>query len=278
VTNRDRNDMTRHAHGPRPLLRVDLLGQLEVRTARDVPIHLGGRHAPALFALLVLTRRPRSREAVAADLWPDADSTSAGSLRQALWLVRHGLAGAGIDPDAILEVRQESIGIRPEARLDVDAATFERCLDEETCGAESAVTMYRGDLLEALGHDCFAAERERLADRFEDALVIVAQRRLADGDLGGARRAAQRVLARDLLREEAHAILMECHGAVGARSQVVRQYRRLQAVLARELGETPLPETDAVYRQALRRSVSRSLERAAVVDPDRRPILVAIGT
>jgi DNA-binding SARP family transcriptional activator len=262
----------------RPILRVDLLGRLEAHTTRGTTVHLGGRHAPALFALLVLARRPRSREAIAADLWPEADTTSAGSLRQALWTVRHGLSQAGLDPDAVLDIRPESIGIRATARLEIDAVAFEQCLDDGACGAEQAIELYRGDLVEALGHDCFAAERERLADRFEDALVVVAQRRLANGDTIGARQAAEQVLARDPLRVEAHAVVIAVHGLTGSRSQVVRQYRRLQSLLARELGEPPLPETDAAYRLAMRHAVQRSLEQVALEEPEARPALVAIGS
>lgn len=267
-----RRDATRH-----PTIRVDLLGSLEVCTAAGTPIPLGGRHAPALFALLVLARRPRSREAIAADLWPEADATSAAMLRQALWLVRHGLARVGIDPISILDIRPESIGIRPDARLEIDVEAFERCLDDIGCGAERAVALYRGDLVESLGHDCFAAERERLADRYEDALVTVAQQRLAEGDLTRARRAAEQAIARDPLREEAHAILIAVLGRTGSRSQVVRQYRRLEVLLAHELGEPPLPETDAAYRQAMRDVVRRSLEQVALAGIDRRPTLVAVG-
>src|SRR4051794_7875297 len=76
-------------------LKVDLLGRLDARRTDGGQIRLPGRHSQALFALLVLARRPRSREAIAADLWPEADGTSAGSLRQALWLVRQSLAEAG---------------------------------------------------------------------------------------------------------------------------------------------------------------------------------------
>ncbi len=262
----------------RATLRVRLLGALDVRTGRGQVVQLGGRHAPALFALLVLSRRPRSREAIAADLWPEADATSAGSLRQALWLVRHGLQQAGVAPDSILDVRPESIGIHPGSRLDVDVVAFERCLDDRTCGPEGAIDLYRGDLVESLGHDCFAAERERLADRYEDALVTVAHRRLTAGDLAGARRAAEAVIARDPLREEAHAILIVVYGLIGSRSQVVRQYRRLQAVLARELGEPPLPETDAAYRLAMRHVVRRSLEQADLAEGKHRPTLVVVGS
>ena len=107
------------------------------------------------------------------------------------------------------------------------------------------MALYGGDLAEGLGHDCFAAERERLADRYEDALANVAAQRLAAGDVDGAREAAERLIARDPLREEAHEVLIAVHGLIGSRSQVVRQYRASAEVLARELAERPLPETDA---------------------------------
>jgi DNA-binding SARP family transcriptional activator len=233
-----------------------------------------GRHAQALFALLVLARRPRSRETIAADLWPDADGTSAGSLRQALWLVRQGLADAGFGTGAVLDIEADTVGIRLDASIDLDVERFEGMTNAG--GAEAAVAQYHGDLLEGLGHECFATERERLSDRFEDALAIVAERRLADGDAAGAQAAADRLLERDPLREEAHAVLIAVHGLIGSRSQVIRQYRRLHDVLARELDETPLPDTEAIYRRALDQTMRRATERAALLDAERSPQLRAV--
>jgi DNA-binding SARP family transcriptional activator len=268
--------------GPTLRLEADLLGRLEVRAPTGRVVRLPGRHAQALFALLVLAHRPRSREAIAADLWPDADGASAGSLRQALWLVRQGLADAGLLAELVLDLDADTVGIRIETRIDLDVTAFEACLADASCGAERAVQLYHGDLLEGLGHDCFAAERERLSDRFEDALAIVAEQRLAAGDPSGAREAAERLLERDPLREEAHAVLIGVHGLVGSRSQVVRQYRRLSDVLRRELGETPLPDTEAIYRQAIDGAMRRAVERAARLDAarveaERPPLLVAVG-
>jgi DNA-binding SARP family transcriptional activator len=268
--------MTSRRPSVRTDLRVSLLGQLDVRTPLGATVSFTGRHAPALFAMLVLTRRPRTREAIAADLWPDSGAASTGTLRQALWLIRRGLSDAGIAPDQILDLRPDAIGLQPDARLEVDVDLFERCLDDPTCGLEQAVALYRGDLVEVLGHDGFAPERERLADRYEDALVTVSERRLKAGDVDGARWAAERALVRDPLREEAHATLIAVYGEVGSRSQVVRQYRRLSLVLARELGERPLPETDATYRRAMLDCVRRSVERSIALEPDRLPALVSI--
>ena len=80
-------------------LHVQLLGRIEVTAGDGTPVRLSGRHAQALFALLVLCRRPRSRDALAADLWPDADAASSAALRQALWLVRNAFNSGGFDAD-----------------------------------------------------------------------------------------------------------------------------------------------------------------------------------
>lgn len=245
-----------------PHVEVRLFGRIEA-TIDGRPIRLAGRQAQALLALLVLRPRPRPREALAADLWPDGGPSSFASLRQSLWLLRSALSNGGIDPDRVLETDQETLGLQEGAALDTDLARFEAAMNDRPQRAEEAVTRYRGELAEALPHECFAAERERLSDLYEDALSLVAERRAGSGNLDGARRAAQELLSRDPLREDAHAILMSIYGLAGSRSQVVRQYRRLRDILQRELGVDPLPETMAAYDAAMGRTTRRS-QRCAV--------------
>ena len=72
-------------------------------------------------------------------------------------------------------------------------------------------------------------------------------------------------------------MLIAVHGSSGSRSQVVRQYRRLCDVLDRELAEVPLPETDATYRTALARTIARSRERAAAIEPPGSRNLVVVS-
>src|SRR6266550_9601404 len=91
-------------------LSIRLFGRLEV-LAGGVSVRITGRHAQALTALLALRPRPRLRDAIAAELWPDADGPSAASLRQALWLVRSSLTTAGLEPDAWLEAEQDTLGL-----------------------------------------------------------------------------------------------------------------------------------------------------------------------
>jgi DNA-binding SARP family transcriptional activator len=255
-----------------PTLTVRLLGRLEVE-ACGTPVRLGGRHAQALAALLALRPRPRLRDAIAADLWPDFGGPSASSLRQALWLLRNALTTAGVDPDAVLDVGPDTLGLRRETRLDVDATRFEAMVADGPSSSSLALDLYRGDLAECLGHECFAADRERMSDLYEDALAAAAEQRLAAGDIAGARSAATTLLARDPLREEAHGVLIAVYGVSGSRSQVVRQYRRLADILRTELAVRPLPETQELYREALARSEERSADRARESREFVRPVL-----
>lgn len=255
----------------RNTLAIRLLGRLDV-LAGDVPIRIGGRHAQALMALLALRPRPRLRDTLAAELWPEAGVPSAASLRQALWLIRSSLTGAGVDADAWLEADQDTIGLHRDSVIELDVDRFERlAASDEPEDHEIALRVYAGELLEGLGHECFAADRERLSDLYEDLLADVAQQRLDRGDILGARHAASDLLIRDPLREEAHAILIAVYGRSGSRSQVVRQYRRVCAILRAELAVAPLPETDAAYRVALAISAARSRDRAADLRFDHRP-------
>ena len=249
----------------RTTLDIRLLGRLDVRVG-SVPIRLGGRHAQALMALLALCPRSRLRDTLAAELWPDVGASSASSLRQALWLIRSTFVAVGLDPDVWIEADQDTIGLRPDAAIDLDVTRFERlALTGEPADAEAALALYAGDLLESLGHECFAAERERLSDLYEDVLADVAARRLERGDTVGARRAAAELVARDPLREEGHAVLIAAYGRAGTRSQVVRQYRRVCSILWSELAVAPLPETDAIYRTALTVATARSGARVGDV-------------
>lgn len=251
--------------GVRPAtITVRLLGRVELEIS-GVPVRVSGRHAQALAALLALRPRPRLREALAADLWPDFDGPSASSLRQALWLLRAAISASGIAPERMLDVGPETLGLRADARIDLDAVTFESLATAGPGGAAAAIELYRGDLAEGLGHECFAADRERLSDLYEDALATVAAARLAARDIRGAAEAASRLLLRDPLREEAHGVLIATYGVSGSRSQVIRQYRRVCGILSAQLGVRPLPETDAIYRQAIARTVARSAERAAAL-------------
>lgn len=238
-----------------------LLGRVQA-SWRGATVQPKGSAAVALLAILALRRGPCTRDLLAAALFPDGGPKSFAWLRQALWQLKRAF---GADADAVLDANPESVAIRPDVDLDVDATAFEAILRSRPPRPEDAVALYRGDLASGIDLECFARERERLADLYEDALADLGARCLRSGDLDCARDAALNLLERDPLREEGHATLIEVYGRTGSRSQVSRQYRRLQRLLADELGVDPLPETEISYRTALTRSTARSAARAVMV-------------
>ncbi len=241
---------------------VGLLGRVELRVG-DCDVRLPSRGPQSVLAVLALKPRVRTREAVASEIWPDGEGSGvSASLRQALWLLRSAFNATGLDLDEYLDIDAEVVGFRPSVPLDLDVARFERLLEMRPARPEEALAIYRGDLAECLALECFALERERLSDAYEDALALAAESRMSAGDVDGARSAALRLLSRDPLREEAHAVLIWVHGRTGSRSQVVRQYRRLAEMLERELGVEPLPETVAVFRASIAATVERSRARS----------------
>src|SRR4029077_14932604 len=143
-------------------LSVRLLGRLSIHID-DRPVRITGRQSQALFALLVLRPRSRTREAIATDLWTDPACGSTGSLRQALWLVRSAVAGTGTDPDRVIESDVDSIGLHGDLTVEHDVAEFERLVRGRPARPEEALRVYRGELAEGFAHECFARDRERLA-------------------------------------------------------------------------------------------------------------------
>jgi DNA-binding SARP family transcriptional activator len=244
-------------------LSVCLLGSVRVAW-RGVDVTLAGNASTALVALLTLQPGKHRRDVLATYLWPEGGAASGAWLRQALWQLRRAF---GSDADQIVEADSDTIGLRPGIQLELDVRAFEAALAGHPSRPEEALRLYRGDLVAGLALECFAWDRERLSDLYEDALAEVGWGVLALGNAAGARDLALRLAGRDPLREEAHALLIEIYGREGSRSQVVRQYRRLRAVLAEELAVAPLPETDRTYREALARTWARSAALASSGGP-----------
>ena len=155
--------------------------------------------------------------------------------------VRTGFAAAGVDPTRCSRSARtrSACGRSSSSTLDVIDVRGARRRTARRVDRR-ALALYRGDLAEGLGHECFAADRERLSDLYEDAL----RRR---------RRGAPRLPATSAARAQAATQVLGARPAprggaqrphrrvrtVGTRSQVVRQYRRLCDILRAELAVRP---------------------------------------
>ena len=253
-------------------LEVKLLGGFEVRRNDGPPIVIPTRKARALVA--VLARHPgqsHAREALAAMFWPEsAESQARGSLRQALKLVRRAL---GDRSNAIVVSEVDAVMLEP-ASANVDVALFERLHESGTPEAlEQAAALYRQDFLEGLNlaegpfADWSMVERARLRERALDVFSRRLDNLVNAGRTEPAIEMALRLLALDSSQEHVHRRLMRLYLAQGRRGAALAQYRNCRAMLQRELGVTPEPETERLYRDIGRRRMLAELPASASKPP-----------
>ena len=225
----------------------------------------------ALLAYLAMDAgRPHARQGLASLLWPDHSEAMARTyLRQALANLRQLLPSqAGDEPILLIERDVVKLNERSAYRIDVvmftellAACDQHRHRHAPSCAScqqrlSAAVALYRGDLLEDLWLDGSAdfedwatVRREGLRQRCLEALDRLAicagwAKRYAE-----MRAYAERQLALDPWREEAHRQLMQALYLRGQRSAALAQYERCRATLARELGVEPSRETTGLYKR-----------------------------
>ncbi|RMD65183.1 MAG: hypothetical protein D6826_00700 [Alphaproteobacteria bacterium] len=238
-------------------LSVRLFGGFEVRRSAGPSIVFPTRKARALVALLA--RHPgqlQTREALAAILWPNsAEPEAHGSLRQALKLVRRAIE----DRDQGVIVSEGDALVLKPAAVEVDVDCFEQLYEAGTWQAlENAAELYRGDFLQGanLADGPFAdwalVERQRLHEHALEVFSKLLAHRLDAGETQLAVDAALRLLAFDPLEETVHRQLMQIYLEQGRRGAAIEQYRLCRAILERELGVQPEPETEGLYQEICR--------------------------
>jgi DNA-binding SARP family transcriptional activator len=235
-----------------PILRIRLLGGFELRRDGQLLPSLESARAESLLAYLLLHQEaPQSRQHLAFLLWPDStDAQARTNLRHLLHTLRHALP----ESDRFLDVTARTIQWRPNAPCWLDVAAFvdrtERS-DGELAALREAVELYAGDLLEGCYDEWLLGERERLRERYLDALERLARLLETRGDFAEAVTYAERLVRHDPLREESYRLLMRLHGACGDRARALRVYHVCAATLERELGVAPAAATREVYEALL---------------------------
>ena len=213
------------------MLRVRVLGPLELELEGHAVPAPTGRPARSLLAWLALHPGTHPRAAVAAALWPDVLDTSArASLRTALTAIRRCVG------DGSLDATRERVGLAQDVW--VDAREFDALLDVGEL--EKALELARGELLPDLDDDWVLRARDRHRDRWSSALAAVAA---ATADPAAALEAARRRAELDPFDEAAHRDLMGALAESGEPAAALAVYEQLRKRLRRELGLAPSTTT-----------------------------------
>lgn len=242
-------------------VRLHLLGL--PRVERDgAPVALVRHKALALLTYVALTRRRQERALLAGLLWPEHEPPRArASLRTALWELAQALG------TEVLEVERDTVALPVGATAWVDVHRFEQlraaCSPRAGAGPEEgleelaeAATLYRGELLQGVrvkGCEDFEAWRqaqsEHLRGGLGDVLRRLAEAHAARGHFARALPFARRLAAHEPFDEQAHALVMRLLAWSGQRAEALRQYERLCATLAEELGVRPGEECRRLHSE-----------------------------
>lgn len=197
---------------------------------------------------------PHSRETLAEILWPNTEPRAArANLRFVLSTLRRNLEPPGIPAGTVLRTDISSIRLRGDV-ISTDVVEFTSALSTASRATEAeeritaltrGVDLYRGDLLLGYYEDWILGERERFRVWYRNALSDLVGLWEERGDVQRALHYALTAVSVDPLREESHTQLIRLYLAIGDHSSALRQYRKLQRTLRREMKRGPSDATRA---------------------------------
>jgi DNA-binding SARP family transcriptional activator len=233
-------------------VRIELLGQLCVRSDRGVINSFRTKKAAALLGYLACHRRRlHPRELLIDVLWPNAElEARRNSFNVTLTRLRQELEAAGV-PGGIIVSEQAAVYLSPGG-VTTDVEEFETALqqaaqtgsDEEKRQALlRAVDLYQGPLLPGFYENWALIEQQRLAERYLTAVFQLITKLEQKGRLKEALDYARRAVNADCLCERAHRRVMRLSVALGEPAAALRQYQQLERSLQERTDAGPAAAT-----------------------------------
>jgi len=249
----------------RPEVAVHLLGPLYA-AIDDVALEdWPSARCRSLFGYLLTHREPwPQREVLMEAFWPGSSpEASRNSLNVAMHALRRTLRAITETPVVVYGGGAYRINRDLRLWLDVDefdsrvksGRRFEDAgeIDKATRDYEFAGGLYRGDFLADDPYEDWAAlTRERLRLAYLDALGRLSNLYFNAGHYTACASLCQRIIERDLCREDAHRRLMRCYSRQGQPHLALMQYRMCARALADELGVEADPSTMQLHQQIRR--------------------------
>ena len=188
---------------------IHLLGQTRLLVdAQLLRLTAPPKTLPLLGYLLLHCRRPLDRQRVAFALWPDeSEGAARANLRRHLHHLQHALPPAPAERPWLLN-EDGVIGWNSLSDFWLDVDEFER-LGQQPVKLEEAVACYTGALLPDVYDDWIFADRERLHNRYLDALLRLSIRHRTQHNYAKALNFAQKLLADEPFREDVVRQLMQ---------------------------------------------------------------------
>lgn len=200
-------------------LTLSFFGAFEAMLGDKLLVNFRSAKAQGLLIYLALMpQQALDRDVLAALFWPDEpEKTAKHNLRQTLYRLRRLLEDTKPEEEQFLIITRATVQFNPTSDYCLDVADFLAALEEGEL--ETAAALYRGELLPGFSCDSLSfddwlrQEREQLHRLALDSLYQLTAHSLSRADFQKAQRLAQRQLALEPWREEAHPQLMQALAA-----------------------------------------------------------------
>lgn len=240
-----------------PSLKVYALGRQEVLVDSQPVSRWLGAQTQEFFYYFLSHPEGVLKEQIGEIFWPDRSPAKMHSAFHAtLFRLRKVLF-----PDCVI-LDSDRYRLNPEIQLWYDVTEFIRLLEEaERSQSEpaavqlyqQAINLYQGDYLAQFYSEWCAPERERLQERYLNAVDILLGTYMRQEKYDQAAALCQRALIIDPYREALYRRLMECASLTGDRATAIRYYQQCVKMLEEDMGVEPMPETQALYEQIVTR-------------------------
>ncbi|MGQ9928268.1 MAG: BTAD domain-containing putative transcriptional regulator [Chloroflexaceae bacterium] len=237
-----------------PLLTLKLLGAVTVELDGR-PLHFSRRAGLALLIYLACAGRSQARTVLANLIAGESDEPKATmAVSNALRDLRAMLGDA-------LQADKQMVAFALSLTLALDVATFEAAAgsalqQNDLVALREAAAAYGGEFAHGFHlrdapafDDWLHYERERLRDLYVRVLEQLAGAEERIGDVRAAIATMRCLLAEEPWREDGHRRLMRLLARHGQRAAALKQFAQCRAILQREFGAEPQPETLRLYEQ-----------------------------
>jgi DNA-binding SARP family transcriptional activator len=254
-----------------------LLGPLQVTIDGAVQPLGTPKQRAVLAALLINRNRPVDVDSLIGAAWGDEPAAAArASVHTYVSNLRRILGQAGVDSREVLAAAPPGYRLRvPDGACDLDRfvaaknagirAAAEGLFDDAATALGAALAQWRGEALSDLSTSPFA---EAFATALTEDRVLV-QTTYAEAEIGCGRAAGvigllERLVGDHPYREPLWIQLMSAYYRDHRQGEALAAYRRLQTVLAEDLGIDPCAEAQELHTKILRREHPGSVQGSAL--------------